>query len=65
MADAAAADAVLPEISRAAYRNEECPFHGIEAFLAAELFCSECVSHTHTFTTLYFFVNKHKLEQTK
>lgn len=57
MVDAAAADAVLPEISRAAYRTEECPFQGIEAFLAAELFCSECVSHTHTFTSLYLNFN--------
>jgi hypothetical protein len=27
--------------------DDSCPFGGIEAFLAAELFCCECVPHRH------------------
>jgi hypothetical protein len=32
----------------AAVGTEDCQLRGIEAFLAAELFCNECVTHTHT-----------------
>ena len=56
--DTVAAAAAPPELSRAAYRTEECPFRGIEAFLAAELFCSECV-HFFLHHTLLFFIATH------